>query len=128
MSEEYENNFQDKYEGEVSDDMQDTDIKINPDFYIHNALLKAQYALVKDNIKEGFLQYQVLVNHIELLCRAASMLDKDKYHSELLEYKESLEKEKLESHIKEIRYSDKKLELLMTNVFKNKPITDALKM
>lgn len=110
------------------DEVVGTDIKINPDFYIHNALVKAQEALTKDNLKEGFVQFRFLVEHIEVLCRAANMLSDD-YDRDLSDFKQSDEYNKEEKdYAKNVKIANKKIQLLMKEVFSNKVATDPLKM
>lgn len=119
-----------KFDADVIDneDFNATDIKINPDFYIHNAIVKSQAALANPNMKEGFLQYRQFIEHIEVLCRAAGRLDKD-YSSSIETFKESEEYTGAENEsIKSARLANKKLELLMDNIFKNKTIFSSLKL
>ena len=119
----------DEYEDKIVDidEISGVDIKINPDYYIHSALLKAQKALVNENIKEGFAQFKILIEHIESLCRAAKMIDND-YTKQVSEFEETKEiKEEKDPFVKMVRIANKKLELLMTGVFDKKIITDPLK-
>lgn len=113
-----------KYDEEIDDvdEIKGTDIKINPDYYIHNAILKAQTALTKDEVKDGFLQYSMLIEHIEDLCRAAGMLPDD-YDEEIkkLQYKNN-------DVIEMVKKANHKLRLLMKEVFNNKVLTQPLKL
>lgn len=121
--------FSEKYERQTYDiaELGDTDIKINPDYYIHNALLKAQSTFLKDDMKEGFLQYTLFIEHIEVLCDSANMLGDD-YTENLKEYKESKEyKEAENALIKGVRLANKKLGLMMKEVFNKKTITEPLR-
>ena len=118
-----------KYDDEIEDvdEIVGTDVKINPDFYIHNALIKAQAALTKDNVKEGFMQYRLLVEHIETLCRAAKMLDND-YDTQLDDFKKTDEYSiEEQSYVKSVKLATKQLEILMDQVFSSKVSTDPLK-
>lgn len=119
----------DKYEDDIDvNDLKATDIKINPDFYIHTALLKAQSALQKDNMREGFLQFVMYIRFIEALCKANNMID-DEYLQNVKIY-ESSEKHGAEKDgtIKMLNLALYKLELLMAIVFSSKTLTDALVM
>ena len=107
------------------------DMKINPDYYIHSALLMAQRTLMlsvfKTSISEGILGYSVLIEHIEMLCRAAGYITEE-YPKKILEFQNSPEFQKIQgSDIKMSKMANKKLELLMTEVFGRTPITSALK-
>jgi hypothetical protein len=108
------------------DEVQGTDVKINPDFYIHTALLKAQTALSKDNMKEGMLQYRIIIEHIEVLCKAANMIP-NTYDAEIEAFTKTdeMQKEK-EDFVKSTKIATKKLELLMTAVFSHKTSTSPL--
>lgn len=122
-------NFED-YDSSVLDidEVKGTDIKINPDYYIHNALIKAQQALTKDNMKEGFIQYRVFIEHIETLCRASKMLpgDFDERIKSFLSSKEYKDVQ-INELTKGVRLADFKLGLMMEAVFKRKTLTDPLK-
>jgi len=117
----------DKYENDVIDvdEVIGTDIKINPDYYIHSALLKAQAALMNDTTKEGFTKYWVFIEHIEVLCKAANMLS-PKYEEDIKAYKESKEYQKAEPFLKNVKLANKKLGGLMEEVFSKKVATDPL--
>jgi len=107
------------------DEVGATDIKINPDFYIHNALVKAQQSLVRDDVKAGYAAYRIYVEQVELLCRAANMLP-DNYDENIKTFKLS-EEYMQSSDYKMILLANKKLELVMTEVFKSKLMTEPLK-
>lgn len=118
-----------KWEADVIniDQIAGSDVKINPDFYIHLGIIKAQNALTKDNVKEGFLQYRVLIEHVEVLCKAANMLTDD-YKKDLGEYKKSKEyKEEKEHLTKSVKLATKKLHFMMREVFAKKTNTKPMK-
>jgi len=119
-----------KYERDVIDvdEVAGTDIKINPDYYIHTALLKAQAALTKDNLQEGILQFVMIIEHIEVLCYSAGMLP-DNYEQSIKDYKETEEYKKVQDKdmIAQAKVSHKKLRLMMSEVFKTKTISTSLK-
>jgi hypothetical protein len=119
-----------KYDNQVKDieEIEGTDIKINPDYYIHLALIKAQDCLVKDDVNGGFLQYVSVINYIENLCKAANMLP-DNYAETITEYKQKDEYRNIKNDLtKMVRLADYKLNLLMQEVFMNKVITEPLKL
>ena len=110
------------------DEIEGTDIKINPDYYIHTALLKAQEALANSDITEGFLKYRIFIEHIETLCKSSKMLSKE-YYGELKTYTETDDYKKEEdTRIQSIKLVNKKLELLMAEVFQSKAIFDSLQL
>lgn len=105
------------------DDLGDTDIKINPDYYIHSAILKAQASLTKENVKDGFLQFSMLVEHIEDLCRAANKVPEN-YEARI--------KERFpidaNSTVDMVRKANYKLRLLMSEFFSSKFASEPLKI
>jgi DNA polymerase elongation subunit (family B) len=113
------------------EDFMNIDIKINPDFYIHNAIIKAQNCLMENNIKEGFLKFRVFIEQIEVLCRSAKILDDD-YDQEIIKYvKEEEEKEKnsnkvVDPVIFQSKLANYKLGRLMARVFDRKSINTEL--
>jgi len=110
------------------DEVTDTNIKINPDFYIHTAILKAQNCLQKDDATSGFLQYGLLIDHIEVLCRSAGMISED-YDKSLQTYRSSLEyAQETKPALKIARLATAKFELLMREVFNRKTLKGALKL
>jgi hypothetical protein len=92
------------------------DINLNPDFYIHLTYVKAINALSQENFKAGFLQFRVLTNFLESLAKASGRLPEE-------EYKEKLEKETGTEEQMVI----KKIELLSRYLFSAKTLTDPLK-
>lgn len=109
------------------DEVEGVDIKINPDYYIHKALLKAQDALTKDNIKEGFLLYRQFIEHIEILCDAANMLSNE-YNEEITKFKNNEDYKKAPEDVKSMKLANEKLKLLMKEVFTHKASTTPLKI
>lgn len=113
------------YESEIIDidDIESPDLKINPDFYMHKALLACQECLLDKDIKEGFVRYEVVVRHLELLARAAGKLPSD-YEEKLKEYKDT--KEVQGSDYRQVLIHQKKLELILKLVFNSKAIITTL--
>jgi|SRR6056297_412363 len=127
---EYEN-IDAKYEKETYniDNLDDTDIKINPSYYIHKCLIQSQYVLSKENMKEGFLQFIILTNYLESLCKSSNLVPED-YDEEIKEYKKIIEDEEKNSddYIKKVKLAQKKQELLLKEIFDSKTITAPVKM
>lgn len=110
------------------DEVIGTDIKINPDYYIHNAIVKAQAALINPDVKTGFLQFRLLVENVEILCKAARMIPAD-YDARIDEYKKTDEYAKEQAiDIRAVRLANKKLEILLTEVFTAKVSTAPMKI
>lgn len=105
------------------DEIDTKEIKINPDYYIHRALVLAENALVKDNMREGFAQFRLMIELIEVLCRAAGKLPED-YEEKVKDFNID-EKDEL---IKAVKIGNKKLGLIMASVFDNKIIITPLKL
>ena len=112
------------------DEVEGTDVKINPDYYIHKALLRAQEALVKENMKEGFMQFRQCVEYIEVLCDAAKMLNDDYRNKVKLFIEEEDKKESKgpdDQLAKSVRIANKKIGLILSEVFTYKTATFNLK-
>lgn len=110
------------------DEIEGTDIKINPDYYIHHAILKAQTALTSDNIKEGFEKYVVIVNHAVMLCTAANRLPAD-FKEKLKRFKDTDDyKEETGETKKLVSLATKKFELILAGVFSGRTITQPLRI
>lgn len=110
------------------DEINTTEIKINPDVYIHNAILKAQSALINPDTKAGFLQFRVLVENIEVLCRSSTRVPPD-YDTKISDYKNTDDyKKETDSFVKSVNLAHKKLELLLTFVFASKISTQPLEL
>ena len=119
-----------EYESKIQDvdEVEGTDVKINFDFYMHRALIKVQDCLTKDNIKDGLMQYRLLVEHMESLSRAAMVLTKD-YDEKIDEFKKSSEYTKeTDDFTKSTQLAKNKLSLIMNQVFSNKVALDSVKL
>lgn len=118
---------EDYYDSVTDDniDITNTEIKVNPNFYIHIALVNAQKALLKDDIKIGFLQYRVIVEYVENIANAANLLDND-YKEELKKFKEK--EEYKQSAEQGVMLAHKKLNLITKAVFSNTVSTQAGKL
>ena len=116
-------------EDSIMDDSQleNTDIKINPSYYIHIGLLKMQDCLLKDNARDGFLQYQTVIRYLETICKASGII-KAEYDAELKlfvvtdEYTKEPDRDK-----KSMILHEKKLLLILTSIFSNKTLTSSLR-
>ena len=122
------------YENQIlteNDDNLDKEMKsINPLVYIHSALISAQKTLMvmvlKNNLKEGILAYRIFIEHIETICVAAEFLSEN-YKKSLDTYQKTEEYVKeSESVIKHAKLSNKKLELLLKEVFGKSPMSGTL--
>lgn len=108
-----------------TDEVLGTDLKINPDYYIHTAILKAQKSLEDDNVQRGHLKFRIFVEHIEGLCSASKMLT-DEYREEIEKYKKSESYINSKDNTKEVKLANKKMQLILKNVFANKTVIDKL--
>lgn len=118
-----------KYDNEIRDidEIEGTDIKINPDFYIHSAIIKSQECLTKDNLKEGLIQYRLIIEQLEVLAKAADMLA-DNYKDLIENFKQTDEyKDEQLDYVKHALLATKKLEILCTAIFSAKVSTEPLR-
>lgn len=120
MSEDFEKSILD-----FNDDINNLDVKIKPNYYIHMALLMAQRTLMisvlKSDIREGITAYSVLIEHIEMLCRASKYIS-ESYDEDIKKYiTEDTNYKKAEGTIQLAKLSNMKLQLLMREVFGRSP-------
>lgn len=89
------------YDEDVIDDadLEASSVDVSPNYYIFQALKKIQDCLIAEKLSEGMTKYCFLVDQIESLCSAASILDE-----EYKEYKKKLDSEQEE---KTLNYEDK---------------------
>lgn len=105
-------------------DLLNTDIKINPDFYIHLCLTKSIQVLSNENLEAGFNQFITLVNTLECFAKSAGLLDDD-YITALEEFKKTNpEIDKINTRM---RLSHFKQQLILERLFENKTITTPVK-
>lgn len=103
-----------------------SDIQLKPEFFIHNAIAKAQQSLA-DGGNEGFTKFVHLIHNAESLCHAANMVS-DEYDNELDEwFKEKGYNKKQLQLADQVAIANKKMELLMREIFENKTVTGELK-
>jgi hypothetical protein len=118
----------DKYEKEIEQigDFVATEVNINPSYYIHNAILKAQQALNDEDIKNGIFKFRFYAENIEVLAKAAEMLPHN-YQQDINKFKRSsdyIEEDSLVQHFKLANY---KMQLLLGQVFSSRVSTTPLK-
>lgn len=117
---------------DIPDNLFDTSVNIKPEFYIHMGLINIQKTYLKENAEAGFMQFWVFVEHIESLCDAANMIDKEgegSYYDKIKEYKETEEYKNADKEIiRNVRLANFKLKLLMGYVFSSRVIDTPLRL
>jgi hypothetical protein len=69
---------------EENQDMLQSDLEtLNVNVWFNKLESRLQYCLVKENAKEGFMQYKMLVLHAELLALASSKIELKEYEEEV---------------------------------------------
>jgi hypothetical protein len=101
-----------------SEDILDTDIKINPDFYVHMTLIYGDRALGNPDINSGLISFVALINNLETYAKAAKMLDDD-YHEEIEKFKTERDIKVFENRV---QLAHLKKELILTRLFEQKTI------
>jgi len=111
-----------------AEDIDVSEIRINPEFYIHKGILKAQECLAESNLQEGMVKFRLLIENVVILSKASRMIDNE-FDEELEQYKKTVEYKNEENDlIKHVKLANKKLELVMKNVFESKTITEPGKL
>lgn len=109
------------------DNLLSTDIKINPDYYIHDTIVKATASLSNVDVRDRFLQYRQFIEHLEILCKAAGKIPND-FDDKINQFKETDEFKNLKGDdIRAARIVNKKLELILGDVFSSKLVSTSLK-
>lgn len=113
-------------EGDI---LEGQDLKLNPEFFIHMAVLKSQQALLKDNLKEGLMQYRLLVEQVEIVCRSAGIVDDKGYEENLKKFKEREDyRGERDALVQHALLAGEKLRLLLEFVFSSRVSTSPLRM
>lgn len=117
----------DDYEKEIDEigDFVGTDLKINPSFYIHNAILKAQEALKDEDIQQGVFKFRFFAENIEILAKAAEMIPND-YETKIADFIATDSYKKEDDLVKHFKLANYKMQLLLGRVFSNKVTTDPM--
>lgn len=115
-----------KFEEEIKDVGIDNDIQINPVIYLNKCLLKAIESLTNPNVKDGLLQFWVLMDIAEGICKSMDWLP-DKYDKEINELKDKKEfKEEKDNLTKNMKLSKLKFTLIMEGLKERKPLSEPL--
>lgn len=110
------------------EDLPSPEVKVSPDYFINLALFSTQKVLVNENIKDGSAKFKMLIEFIEVICRATKLIPSD-YDSKIKEYKGTEEFKKIsEDYSKHYHLSNFKLGLLMGEIWQGKPLNMRLKL
>lgn len=115
------------------DELPDTELKINPSYYIHNAILRCQAALSSEDVQGGFAQFRLLVENLETIGISAQLINEEEYFDIIKSFKETEEYKGEEvEYAKSMKLANFKMRLIMRQVFKDKtliaPLTDKKKL
>lgn len=123
---------EDKYASQVlveTDVLNDRDLDINPNQYIHMAIQRSQIALLNPNIEAGMTQYIFLIEQMEMICRSAGLIAETIYMEKIDEFKKKEEYVKQSKElVKMMSLAQEKLRLMLSEVFGNKTSYAPLKM
>jgi hypothetical protein len=109
------------------DEVSGTDVKINPDFYLHITLIKINNSFDLENMEECFYKYRHIVEHLEIICDSANILP-DGYEQSVKEFSESKDYQDEKDSLKIAKMARFKLRLLLKGVFKHKPLSGPMKL
>jgi len=96
---------------------------INVNVWFNKLESRLQYCLVKNDAKDGFMQYKMLVSHAELLAISSRKISEVEYKVEL---KTAIEKEigrSEEDDVKQMKEAMIKYRLILSNLLKEKKST-----
>ena len=97
---------------------------LDPGTYVHLALLRCEMALLKDNTRDGFLQYSFLVDFIEKVAVAGGMLEgetKTKLSSLSMTNEGDFNSNRLQ-------LANQKLDVMLPDIFAQREVTAPLKI
>lgn len=124
------------YEATIEDvdEIQGTDVKINPDFYVHTAIASAQKALNEPNLSDAYVRFRMWVEHAQDLAVAAKMVT-DAYWTDIAGIDDSLKKEvgedywaRMPDNARSARVASRKLQFLLKQIFATKTKVAPLKL
>lgn len=118
-----------RIDSDVDDEIDfDTNVKINPTFYIHMAILKAQAILANPGVVENINSYFIMVEHLESLALSANILPSN-HEDEMKKKIGELEKDAVSKSNPKIlmgRIANAKFKLITQEFFKSAPIKTKL--
>lgn len=95
------------------------EVKINPQFFIHQAIIKAQNVLVNSEYKEGILKYVAIIRNAEIIAVSSGLVGDD-YDKEIEEAEKRILKEKAEDTLSKLHQRQEvanvKLSLIMRKI------------
>lgn len=124
------------YESSIEDvdEIHGTDVKINPDFYVHQAIANAQKALNEPNLPDAYVRFRMWVEHVQDLAVAAKMVT-EAYWTDIAGIEEALKKEmgpegwaKMPENARSARMASRKLQFLLKQIFATKTKVAPLKL
>lgn len=111
------------------DEVGATDIKLNPDYYLHLSLSALSKVFMSDiSAGEMFQKYRHIVEHLEILSKASNQLDAEQFDKDIEKFKKENKeyKDAEKGTSKSMILAREKLRLMMTRVFSNKTATDPI--
>jgi hypothetical protein len=122
--EEYE-----KYESQIIDidEIEGTDIKINPAYYMHTALVGSQRALANTDLIVGMIQFINIIEDLEGILISNKLIPAD-YDTQIAEYKKKEEVTKLKDSTQQLfKIAIFKKRLLQAAIYSNVTLTMPMK-
>lgn len=100
-------------------DMFNSDLEnINVNVWFNKLESRLQYCLVKDDAKEGFMQYKMLVAHAEILAISSKKVNEDEYRAEVEDLVKKHIPKSEDDYIKEMKESMIKYRVILKNLLK----------
>lgn len=96
-----------------------TDLEnLNVNVWFNRLESRLQYCLVKENAREGFMQYKMLVKHAEILAISANKLNEKEYLKEVEETKKEEIDDTDTEEVKQMREAMIKYKIILKNILK----------
>lgn len=112
----------------ATEEVNTQDVKINPDFYVHNCLVVIQNSLANEDLNHGMILFRQNVEYLETMSRAWDRLPEG-YDDIIEEYSKSEEYTKIiDRRTKSYVLARKKLGLILKNITDSMEFTIPLKL
>jgi len=111
------NTYEDIEKNTQEDDMFQGDLEtLNVNVWFNKLESRLQNCLVKENVKDGFTQYKILVLHAEILAISSNKMNEEEYNDRVAK----LLKDKID------KYDDEVIQGMKTSMIKYRVILESL--
>lgn len=122
------NNDYDKQTYDAEDGI-NVDVKINPEFYIHKAIVSAIDVLKKDNIGDNILPFVIMIENAENAAINSKIVSPEEYKTEINKFKDTEEYKAITNEkVRMARLANYKYGLIIKAVSDSRTSTEPMKL